>query len=183
VEEELASSMSCKRERVPQRVDVLMSTLYPPDTQRMNPVGIAFACTVVYLIRRFSSASYVCQMEARIGVDIFPALTNFRRRTIDIVCWRQGTPVAVISTKWGVRHDRVRDPQEEADIYKAQVPNLKFFVVTNEFDSARLQKLLTYPSIDRVFHVRRDLVWQAYNGAPPELQGLQDLTELFPLLQ
>jgi len=56
---------------------------------------------------------------------------------------------------------------------------LKFFVVTNEFDNARLQKLLTYPTIDGVFHVRRDLVWQVYGGMTEELAKLKDLTELF----
>jgi hypothetical protein len=145
----------------------------------MNPVGIAFACAVVYLIQRFSAGKYEWKLEAKIGTDVFPNLTDFRRKSVDIVAWRHGAPFAVISSKWGIRHDRVRDPQEEADVYKKEMPSLKFFVVTNEFDSARLQKILSYPSIDGVFHVRRDLVWQAYGGMTNELSNLKDLTELF----
>ena len=87
----------------------------------------------------------------------------------------------IISSKWGIRHDRIRDPQEEADTYKREEPSLRFFVVTNEFDNARLQKLLTYPTIDGVFHLRRELVRQVYMGMPNELAGLRDLTELFAL--
>jgi hypothetical protein len=87
----------------------------------------------------------------------------------------------VISSKWGIRHDRVRDPLEEADTYKQQIPSLKFFVTTNEFDSARLQKILTYPSIDGVFHVRRDLVWQLYGRKIAELANLKDLADLILL--
>jgi hypothetical protein len=97
------------------------------------------------------------------------------------VAFLHGQPYAVISSKWGVRHDRIRDPQEEADTYKQQEPSLKFYVTTNEFDSARLQKLLTYPTIDGVYHVNRDLVWQVYGGVPNELASLKDLTDLFPL--
>jgi hypothetical protein len=147
----------------------------------MNPIGIAFACAVVYLIQRFSSGSYEWKMEARIGVDVFPGLRDFRRKSVDIVAFYQGSPFAVISSKWGIRHDRVRDPQEEADTYKQEAPALKFFVVTNEFDSARLQKVLAHPAIDGVFHIRRDLVWQLYGGIPGKLSNLKDLTDLFVL--
>ncbi|MFN3309719.1 MAG: hypothetical protein ACK44E_10985 [Anaerolineales bacterium] len=117
----------------------------------------------------------------RLALMFFPNLTDFRRKSVDIVALRLGDPFAVISSKWGIRHDRIRDPQEEADTYKREVPSLKFFVVTNEFDSARLQKLLTYPTIDGVFHVRRDLVWEVYSGMTDELANLKDLTELFVL--
>ncbi|MBI3950416.1 MAG: hypothetical protein HY314_08190 [Acidobacteria bacterium] len=53
--------------------------------------------------------------------------------------------------------------------------------MTNEFDRARLQKVLAYPTIDGVFHVRRDLVWQVYGGVPEPLADLKDLTDLFTL--
>ncbi len=185
IERALATAMSCETQEVANRLDVLMKQLYPPGTQRMNPIGIAFACAVVHLIQRFSAGNYVWKQEARIGVDVFHNLKDFRRRGVDIVAWRRGDsqsdPFAVISSKWGIRHDRVRDLQEEADTYKREVPSLKFFVVTNEFDSARLQKVLTYPTIDGVFHVRRDLVWQGYGEMTNELVNLRDLTELLVL--
>ena len=159
----------------------LMSQFYPPDTQRMNPIGIAFAGAVVHSIEKFSTDNYRWEMEVKIGVDIFPGHTGFRRKSIDIVAFKNQQLFAVISSKWGMRHDRIRDPQEEADTYKKIEPGLKFYVATNEFDNARLQQLLNYPSIDGVFHVRRDLVRQAYHNSAFELENLKDITELFPL--
>jgi len=182
VERVLAAAMHCETREVANNLNVFMRRLYPTGTQRMNPIGIAFARAMVHLIQRFAVGSYEWKMEAKIGVDVFPNLTDFRRRSVDILALRRGSPFAVISSKWGIRHDRVRDPQEEADTYKREVPSLKFFMVTNEFDSARLQKLLTYPAIDGVFHIRRDLVWQVYGGMTDELANLKDLTELFMLL-
>jgi hypothetical protein len=106
---------------------------------------------------------------------------NFRRSAVDIVAFRGDKPYAVISSKWGIRHDRVRDPQEEADTYKKHEPDLDFYVVTNEFDKGRLQHVLTYPTIDGVFHINKDLVWQVYGRNPTGLAGLKDFTDLFPL--
>lgn len=181
IEAALAAAMTCETRQVAKNLDIFMRQLYSAGTQRMNPVGIAFACAVVYLLQRFAVGSYGLKMEAKIGVDVFPKLTGFRRKSVDIVAFHQGDLFAVISSKWGIRHDRVRDPQEEADTYKREIPSLKFYVVTNEFDSARLQKVLTYPTIDGVFHVRRDLVWQVYGGMTQELANLKDLTELLAL--
>lgn len=178
VELELARAIQCEVQEVESHLDILMGRLYPPGTQRMNPIGIAFASAVVHLFQHFGTKGFDWKMEARIGDEVFPNLTSFRRRSVDIVAFSSNEPIAVISSKWGIRHDRVRDPQEEADTYKDQVPSLRFFVVTNEFDSARLQKVLTYPTIDGVFHTRRDLVWQAYGGKNDELVELRDLTEL-----
>jgi hypothetical protein len=181
VEAELAKALGCSPGDVAGEVDVFMCQMYAAGTQKMNPVGIAFACAIVHLLQRFATGRYQWKMEAKIGVDVFPCLlTGFRRQSVDIVAFQHGQPYAVLSSKWGIRHDRVRDLQEEADIYKREVPTLKFFVTTNEFDNARLQKVLTYPTIDGVFHVRRDLVWRVYSGMTDELAHLRDLTELFP---
>ncbi|MHB8748054.1 MAG: hypothetical protein ACYDBJ_02545 [Aggregatilineales bacterium] len=121
-------------------------------------------------------------MESCIGSDFFSNLTNFRRQRVDIAAFRDGVPAIIISSKWGVRHDRLRDPQEEADTYKKEIPGLKFFVVTNEFDDARLQQLLRYPTIDGVFHTRRALVLQLYGSTVSSgLANLKDLTDLFTL--
>jgi hypothetical protein len=38
----------------------------------MNPIGIALACATVYLIDRFGTGNYRWQMEAKIGIDVFP---------------------------------------------------------------------------------------------------------------
>ena len=88
VEHSLAEVMSCETQEVKNHLDVLMNQLYPAGTQRMNPIGIAFACAIIYIIQRFSSQSYTWKMEAKIGVDVFPDLMNFRRKSVDILAFQ-----------------------------------------------------------------------------------------------
>jgi hypothetical protein len=181
VEQRLAQALGVPPADVVNHVDYLMRTFYPPNTQKMNPIGIALACAGVYLTDRFGAGHYRWQMESKIGIEVFPNLLNFRRKAVDIVAFSGNSTYAVISSKWGIRHDRVRDPQEEADTYKVHEPSLKFYILTNEFDNGRLQHVLTYPTIDGVFHINKDLVLQVYGGNPPGLVGLRDFTDLFPL--
>ena len=152
VEQALARALGCPPADVKNHVDFFMREMYPPNTQRMNPIGIALACAAVHLIDRFAG-NYRWQMEAPIGIDIFPNLTNFRRKAVDIVAFQPNTntPYAVVSSKWGIRHDRIRDPQEEADTYKQHEPALKFYVLTNEFDNGRLQHVLNYLPLTESF--------------------------------
>jgi len=181
VENALADALKCETNEVISHVDILMRQLYQPGTQRMNPVGIGYASAVVYLIDRFAG-KYDWKIEARIGKDVFPNLLDFRRKSVDIVAFKNEKLYAVISSKWGIRHDRIRDPQEEADTYKKQDPKLKFYVITNEFDNGRLQHLLNWKTIDGVFHINRDLVLQIYGHCMPDgLIGLKNLTDLLPL--
>jgi hypothetical protein len=181
VEDALSEALQCETNEVINHVDILMRQLYHPGTQRMNPVGIGYASSVVYLIDRFAG-KYDWKIEARIGKDVFPNLSGFRRKSVDIVAFKKGKLYAVISSKWGIRHDRIRDPQEEAETYKKQDPKMKFYVITNEFDNGRLQHLLNWKTIDGVFHINRDLVMQIYgNDIPDGLPGLKNLTDLFPL--
>ncbi|MBI3950417.1 MAG: hypothetical protein HY314_08195 [Acidobacteria bacterium] len=103
VERELATALHCEPKDLQNQVDVFMREFYPLGTQRMNPVGIAFACAVVYFMQRFSRGKYEWKIEAKIGIDVFPNLTSFRRRSVDIVAFQNGHPYAVISSKWGIR--------------------------------------------------------------------------------
>lgn len=54
----------------------------------------------------------------------------------------------------------IKPQQGEADTYKQHEPDLKFYLLTNEFDNGRLQHVLNYSAIDGVFHISRELVWQ-----------------------
>ncbi len=186
VEQILARTLACETSEVEPQLDCLMRQMYNSGIQRMNPVGIAYAITIMYLIERFCPQKYRLKREVRIGNGVFANLLNSRRKSVDIVVWPEQTtpdndPVAVISSKWGMRHDRIRDPQEEADTYKQQVPNLKFYLVTNEFDSARLQQVINYPTIDGVFHINNELVFGAYGSAKNQIPGLKNLNDLIDL--
>jgi len=87
------------------------------------------------------------------------------------------TEYAIVSTKWSIRHDRLRDLLDECRVYKDHRPTVKFLVVTNEFMPARLKRLIENPCIDKVFHVNQDLVKRVNNG-DGRLSGLEDLSHL-----
>lgn len=186
VEQILAQALKCSPNGVKAQVDILMRNHYATDVQRMNPVGNAFACSIVYAGRKFGNSVYRWAMEVPVK-DVFPILNEaeierLNRKALDIVIFKNDVVFAVISSKWGTRHDRLRDQHEEADFYKHHLPTLKFYVATNEFDSGRLQKLLRYPAIDGVFHVHNNLVNIVYSSLP-ELVNLKDFTDLFLLFR
>lgn len=114
--------------------------------------------------------------------------------SIDVVAIskQRNTPKAVISCKWGIRHDRISDPTNECTQYKSasiqlQEMNLLYFVVTNEISGQRLDKVLNQPCVDGLVHVSLDFV-NAVNGGPTAFmtagraaRRLLDLTELVQL--
>ena len=55
--------------------------------------------------------------------------------------------------------------------------SLKFYAVTNEYDPARLSKVIEDYCIDGVFHVHRTLVTDVAE-VDGRLEGLLDLSEL-----
>src|SRR5206468_2287601 len=62
-------------------------------------------------------------------------------------------PRAVISCKWSYRHDRISEVTNECQEYKAaavrrQVMDLGHYLVTNEFDGQRLDKVLNQPCVN-----------------------------------
>jgi hypothetical protein len=81
---------------------------------------------------------------------------------IDVLIVKNKQPRAVVSCKWSIRHDRISDPTNECTSYKAAAVqrNLPFdyFVATNEFDAARLQKVLGQHCVDGMVHVHEPLL-------------------------
>ena len=94
-------------------------------------------------------------------------------------------PRVIISAKWSVRHDRLNDITSECPIYKAaysriyrqaRKDKLLYFVVTNEFDPARLNKIIIDDCVDGVVHVHKKAV--------TDICGLNDrLTKLIDLAE
>lgn len=180
VETVLAQAIGCNERQVENHVDVFMRQLYEPRAQRMNPVGIAFQWAIILLCERFGGTGYNWQMEAK-AAELFPRAESLPHERIDIAVFDSDGLYAIVSSKWGLRHDRIKDLWEEADAYKVQQPGLKFFVVTNEFDKARLAKVVSHRTIDGVFHIAPDLLRLTYAPWPAVLNPLRDLIELFPL--
>ena len=152
--------------------------------QRQNPLGIAFAGLIRHILHKFGNSSLSYDLEVNDN-DIFPGITFPGRSTtpaMDIyVSDDQGLPKAIISVKWSVRHDRINDLTNECPVYKAAAQRqsrikLSYFVVTNEFDPARLTKLLQDTCFDAVVHVHKPAVTEVC-GLDGRLSNLKDLTD------
>lgn len=156
--------------------------------QPNNPRGHAFRSLVAETLARFGDPTLDVNEEVS-PRDLFPGF-DFGNRSkdarIDIVVKRGPRPVALITTRWTYRHDRV-DIIDEARAYMPAARNLnrdsQFFGVTAEFGSARLKKVIgqTSPAmrnsaIDRLVHLNPEL--------PGELVGKNgDLRKMWSLEQ
>src|SRR3989304_7868345 len=98
--------------------------------------------------RGFRSAVALCNTEVE-AATIFPGIAFPGRSTtpsIDVLAVRESIPLAIISAKWSLRHDRVNDITNECPVYKESYnrihggrgDRLYYYVLTNEFQSGRL---------------------------------------------
>ncbi len=182
-EQYLAEQWNCRPSDVENRVDQLLRMPSYLGLQRQNSLGIAFPGVVKFILERFGNPAVVYELEAD-ARTIFPGISMPGRSvkpTIDILAKKGGMPVAIISTKWSVRHDRINDITNECPIYKAAAMRsrirLAYYVVTNEFDPARLSKILDDDCIDRLVHVHKEAVTVAA-GLDGRLSNMLDLADL-----
>jgi len=187
VEKQLANEFGCPTSQVAKQVDQLMRTPSWTGLQRQNPLGIGCVGATVHLLRRFGDETLTHETEVDAST-IFPGISLPGRAAspkIDIVSYRSGSLVAITSCKWGLRHDRVGDITSECPAYKNAAmrqrtsgkwkgPN--YSVVTNEFDPARLTKLLTDPCVDGVAHIHKEAVTK-WCGLDSRLSSLMDLVD------
>jgi len=164
--EYLGAQLGCPSDNVPQKVDLLMRQPDYAEMQRQNSLGMAFVGLVQHVLERFGSPTVLYEAEVDANA-IFPGIT-FPGRSgaprIDILAKCDGIPRAIISAKWSVRHDRLNDITNECPVYKAAYEriyrqarreHLLYFVVTNEYAPARLNKMLDDPCIDGVVHIHK----------------------------
>ena len=128
---------------------------------------------------------YQTEVEA---TAIFPGITFPGRSStprIDVLVKKEHIPCAIISAKWSVSHDRLNDITNECPVYKAAYERiyrqtrrdrLLFYVITNEYDPARLNKMLDDTCVDGVVHVNKTAVVDVcqLNG---RLNRMMDLAE------
>ena len=164
--------------------------------QRNNPVGHGFRMLVAEVLQRWGDDRFEYREEAKAN-EFYPGIEMPGRSvapSIDVVAIskKRQTPKAVISCKWGIRHDRISDPTNECTQYKRaaiqfQEMNLLYFVVTNEISGQRLDKVLSQPCVDALVHVSLEFANVVNNGftesmtagkAAGELLDLEELVQL-----
>jgi hypothetical protein len=180
VEEYLASNLNCSPEEVEGQLDRLMKTPNYEGKQRNNPLGVAFTALIRYLLVRSYNGKVIIEADPK---EFWPGIRIPGRSTspkIDILIAREELPICVISAKWSLRHDRLVDIIQECPSYKqsAYIVNrvkLKYYAITNEFNPARLSKIIEEDCIDGVIHVHKPLVTEILM-LDGRLDKLMDLT-------
>jgi len=138
--------------------------------QRNNPLGNGLRTLVGEVLRRWGDTRFDYRQEER-TVLWFPGIQMPGRSAdpkIDVLAVRD-QPKAVISCKWSYRHDRISDVTNECQEYKAaamkrQNMGLKYYLVTNEFDGQRLDKVLNQPCVDALVHIHLPLALHLLDG-------------------
>jgi hypothetical protein len=185
VEEYLSQQWAIGMSAVEGKVDLLMRSPAYAGLQRHNILGAAFAALVRTALLRFGATgrNLTYELEAA-GATAFPGVhisTRSEHPSIDILVRSAGKNVGIISTKWSYRHDRVDDLTTECRAYKAAAAytdhKIFYYIVTNEFDPARTDKLIKDKCVDKVIHVHKRLVTEVC-GLNGRLKNLWDLSDL-----
>ncbi|MFQ5535191.1 MAG: hypothetical protein ACE5EM_10280 [Sphingomonadales bacterium] len=122
-----------------------------PDIANFQPhnlAGHAFRSLTVHILERFGDSG-IAYAEEISPYQEFPGqhfATRSRDPKIDIAARRGGVTVALISSRWRYRHDRV-DVVEEAMAYapaaRRHNPSSRLYAVVGEFAPNRLDKVLS----------------------------------------
>jgi len=183
----LAEQLGCQPDDLPSKTDLLMKHPDYEGMQRQNTLGIAFAGLIKCVLEKFGPATTAYEVEIEADT-IFPGITFPGRSStprIDLLVKRSDIPRAIISAKWSVRHDRLSDITNECPVYKAAYEriyrqarrdHLLYYVITNEYDPARLNKMLDDTCVDGVVHVHKAAVTEVceLDGRLTRLMDLAD---------
>lgn len=183
VEKYLASKLHCNDAQVIEHVDKLMRHQLYAGSQRQNPLGNAFPVLICHILEVLGNSSVIYELEQS-AQSIFPGIQVPGRSPnpkIDIVVHRDHALKAVISCKWSLRHDRLNDISNECPAYKNAAnwtrTNIDYLVVTNEYDPARLQKVITDKCVDALVHVHKPLPVEVC-GLNSRLKDMLDFSDL-----
>ena len=159
--------------------------------QPNNPRGHALRSIVAETLARFGDPDLDVVEEVS-PHDLFPGSdlgNRSKAAKIDIVVQRGQRIVALVTTRWTYRHDRV-DIIDEALAYvppaRRQNNDCRFFGVTAEFMAARLKKVIDQTSpvrrnaaISRLVHLNPDLPGELIgkNGVLREMWSLEQMVE------
>lgn len=160
--------------------------------QRNNPVGHGFRILNAEILRRWGNPD-LAYMEEEPALNWFPGIQMPGRSAhpkIDVFITKNDRPRAILSCKWGIRHDRISDPTNECQEYRAaiarrQIKPFEYYVVTSEFSAARLEKILDQPCVDGLIHTHLPLLRELVGPARAlwTYSNLYDLVDFVRLTQ
>ena len=183
----LAGELSVPRSELCSKIGKYWKLQSMRTVQPHNPGGHAFRSLLVRALEKFGDKEIKYEEEVRPTTEFpgHPFPTRSKQAKIDIIAKRSGAPVALISSRWRLRHDRI-DVVDEAMAYapaaRRQNQHSRFYVWVGEFDPSRLIKVLDHcpPAqphavIDATVHFEPTLISQGLgvNGRTAHLKSLK----------
>lgn len=151
---------------------------------RQNTRGNGFEHTTSYLIETF------CCVEPMVGPQLsggsnapmrgYEMINEGDVETLDLALFSPGEFRMVISTKWTLRRDRLKQYLFEAEFLKDRTPDLNMTVLTNDCDENYLTTLIDHQAIDRVYHVHKPLVLETIRPFNEKTGALSELVDGAP---
>src|SRR5579884_2896337 len=146
--EYLAAELGIERANLCNEIGLYWRQSGISNMQPHNLVGHAFRSLVVNILQKFGNPDihYEEEVDPRKEFPGFQFFTRSKKPSIDIVARKGKHTVALISSRWRFRHDRV-DVVEEALAYAAAAhrhnPNCDLLAMVGEFAPNRLDKILS----------------------------------------
>jgi hypothetical protein len=185
----LATELNVPRADVCNAIGLYFKQAAVRHLQPNNLLGNAFRSLIVEILRDYGSPniSYNEEVDPLLEFPGHTFTTRSKNPRIDIVARKGNETVALLSTRWRYRHDRV-DLVDEAFAYvtpaKRTFPSCRLFAVVGEFNPARLLKVLDHSviatgrgPIDATVHFNPLLI-SAGLGGNGRLAALQSLAWL-----
>jgi len=158
-------------------MDQLIRGLNLQSRQRQNYLGYGFQFVLKHLIKQIVNIIPLTDVRVDVIHNFSALARRAPRRKVDLVLISPSDFRLLISAKWSLRHDRLRDLLQEAEFFKRYKETIKVFAVTNEFMLGRLRMLAESPWVDHVYHVHLPLLRMCHDNRP--LDYMKDLTDLF----
>ena len=187
----LAAQLGVPRAAIDDHIGVYWHQPVTSTLQPHNLVGHAFRSLTVTILERFGDhdITYEEEVDPHAEFPGFHFATRSPDAKLDIVARRNGHLVALLSTRWRYRHDRV-DLVDEALAYappaRRQNHNCRLYAVIGEFAPNRLHKVLTncppampHAALSAAVHFAPELIWHGLreNGRTACLRNLEWLIQ------
>jgi hypothetical protein len=186
----LAQELCVDRSVLCDAIGTLYKTPLISEMQPHNIVGHAFRSVCVEILKKFGDGAVMYEEEVEPSV-VFPGWpfdTRSKNAKLDIMARRNGVPVALISARWRIRHDRIDVPDEMrayGPAARSANRNCALYGLVAEFSPVRLEKLLVHSPparnsiLDGTVHFAPNLISDGLeeNGRLSELRSLEWLID------
>jgi hypothetical protein len=155
--------------------------IVPKEGQRNNPLGNGLRILTAEILQRWGDDRFTYEEEAA-ATTWFPGIQMPGRSSkpkVDVMARTDRRVRVIISCKWSGRHDRMSDVTNECQQYKQaavqqQNMDLRHFVITNELDGQRTDKILNQPCIDGLVMVHLPLAKTIGTMTPMMERNIED---------